>query len=111
MGVAKTAPENYFTLGPVDAVPEGSLKVFRVGERRVAVCRAGGQFYAIEDVCTHDDGPLGEGTLRGEEVECPRHGARFSVKTGAALSMPAVVPVKIYPVRVEGNNIQVAVGG
>jgi 3-phenylpropionate/trans-cinnamate dioxygenase ferredoxin component len=101
------AIEGFVTIAVRDQIPEGTLKVFHVGENRIAVSRVEGHFYAIEDICTHDEGPLGEGTLQGEEVECPRHGARFSVKTGAALSMPAVMPVKIYQVRVEGENVQV----
>ena len=63
----------------------------------------------MDDVCTHDGGPLGEGKLKDDEIECPRHGARFSVKTGAALSMPAVMAVRIYPVRLDGNEIMVQI--
>ncbi len=98
---------DFVTVASQDQIPEGTLKVFHVGHSRIAVSRVEGKFYAIDDICTHDDGPLGEGSLRGDEVECPRHSARFSVKTGAALSMPAVVPVKVYEVRVEGDNVQV----
>jgi 3-phenylpropionate/trans-cinnamate dioxygenase ferredoxin component len=100
-------PAQFVTVAKADQVPEGQLKVFRAAGARVAVCRLEGKFYAVEDVCTHDEGPLGEGTLRGEEVECPRHGARFNVKSGAAVSMPAVVPVKVFEVRVEGADLQV----
>jgi 3-phenylpropionate/trans-cinnamate dioxygenase ferredoxin subunit len=73
------------------------------------LCNVNGEYCAIEDVCTHDGAPLGNGRLRGEEIACPRHGARFNVKTGAALSMPAVVPVDTYPVKVEGNSILIEV--
>jgi len=90
-----------------DQIPAGTLKVFDVMEHRVAVSHVDGQFYAIEDVCTHDGGPLGEGVLEDSQVECPRHGARFDVKTGAALSMPAVVPVKVYEVKVDGQTVLV----
>ena len=83
------------------------MKVFRAQGRRIALSQVDGVFYAIDDLCTHDEGPLGDGALKGEEVECPRHGARFSVKTGAALRMPAVTPVKVHSVRVDGQNIQV----
>lgn len=101
------AHADFVTVALRNQIPEGTLKVFHVGDRRIAVSRVEGKFYAIDDICTHDDGPLGEGTLQGGEVECPRHGARFSVKTGVALSMPAVVPVKVYEVRVDGENVQV----
>ncbi len=83
------------------------MKVFRAQGRRIALSQVDGVFYAIDDLCTHDEGPLGDGALKGEEVECPRHGARFSVKTGAALRMPAVTPVKVHSVRVDGQHIQV----
>ena len=67
------------------------------------------EYYAIDDVCTHDGGPLDQGEVFDNEIECPRHGARFDVRTGKALTLPAVVPVKSYPVKVEGNDILVEV--
>jgi len=94
--VAKTAD-----IGP------GERDVFEVEDYWIAVFNVGGQYYAIEDVCTHDDGPLAEGELYGYEIECPRHGARFDIRTGAVLRMPAVVPVKWFPTRVENDEIQV----
>ena len=66
-----------------------------------------GQFYAVEDVCTHDGGPLGEGKLDGCELICPRHGARFDVRTGAATRMPAIEPAPTYAVRVEDGDVLV----
>ena len=86
-------------------IAPGQMRIVHAGGVRVALCNVDGAFYAIEDVCTHDDGPLGEGTLRGEVVECPRHGAQFDVKTGAVVRMPAVTPVRSFPVRVEGGEI------
>jgi 3-phenylpropionate/trans-cinnamate dioxygenase ferredoxin subunit len=104
---AAPAQTEFVAVGPSEGLTEGTLRVFPYRDTRVAVCRAGGALYAIEDLCTHDDGPLGEGTLRGDEVECPRHGARFSVKTGAALSMPAVAPVRVFEAREEGGRVLV----
>jgi 3-phenylpropionate/trans-cinnamate dioxygenase ferredoxin subunit len=66
-----------------------------------------GEFYAISDVCTHDNGPLVEGKLDGDCIICPRHGARFNVKTGAQ-TMPAFSPVPLYDVKIEGNDIFIA---
>ncbi len=97
----------FLTVARTDQVPEGTLKVFRVQGRRIAVSRVGGVFYAIDDLCTHDEGPLGDGALHGDEVECPRHGARFSVRTGAATRMPAVTPVVCHGVRVDGDQLQI----
>ena len=102
-----TTAGRFVTIAGVGDVPPGRLKVFKAEAHRVAVCQVDGRFYAVEDVCTHDAGPLGEGELHGEEVECPRHGARFNVKTGAAVTMPAVVPVKVYETRVEDGRLQV----
>ena len=75
----------------------------------VALFNVNGEYYAIEDVCTHDGAPLAHGRFRGEEISCPRHGARFNVKTGAALCMPAFEPVETYPVKVEATGIFIEV--
>jgi len=97
----------YFTVAQVSEIGPGQRDVFDVNETYVAVFNVGGVYYAIEDICTHDDGPLVEGDVEGFEIECPRHGARFDVRTGQATRMPAVEPVRWFPVRVEGNDIQV----
>ena len=90
-------------------IAPGQMRVVDVSGVRVAICNVDGTFYAIEDVCTHDDGPLGDGALNGDQVECPRHGGRFNVKTGRATRMPAIVPVRSFPVRVEGGDIYIEV--
>ena len=77
-------------------------------DQRLAVCNVEGEFYAIEDVCTHDGGSLDQGELEGEEIECPRHGARFDVRTGRATMMPAAMPVQTYAVRVDGDDLFVS---
>ena len=94
-------------LAAVGDVPEGQVRVFSAGGRSIALCNVGGTFYAVDNLCTHDNGPLGEGRLAGETVECPRHGARFDVKTGAVKALPAVRPIKTYPVQVEGEEVLV----
>ncbi len=72
----------WLTVARAGEVPEGQVKVVTLGGRRLALCNVNGQHYAIDDVCTHDGGPLDQGELDGEEIECPRHGARFDVTTG-----------------------------
>jgi len=67
-----------------------------------------GEFFAIYDVCTHDGGPLVEGELHGDVIVCPRHGARFDVKTGAVRTLPAYAPVPTYQVKTEGDEILIA---
>ena len=90
-------------------VPEGASRVFDLDTCRVALCKVQGRFYAIEDVCSHDDGPLGEGCLTEHEIECPRHGARFDVRSGQVTRMPAIAPVPIYPVKVEDGVVFVEI--
>lgn len=100
--MAETTNGRWFPVGPADQIQPGKPKVAQAGRIRVAVFRVDGDpsLYAIQDVCTHDDGPLAEGMQDGGEIECPRHGARFDVRTGAALCMPAVTPVPAFKTRV-----------
>jgi 3-phenylpropionate/trans-cinnamate dioxygenase ferredoxin subunit len=89
-------------------LPEGGKKLAEVDGRPIALFNVDGKFYAIDDVCTHDGGPLAEGQLNGCEIMCPRHGARFDVRTGKALCMPAVEPVAVHATEVRGDDIYVA---
>ena len=88
-------------------IPVGRSVIIRLDDVPVAVFHLDDGWYAIEDVCAHDGGPVAEGRLEGGVIECPRHGATFDLKTGAALSFPAVAPVSTYPVRVVGDDVQV----
>ncbi len=90
-----------------EEIPAGKVKVVDAKGRRLALANVGDSYHAVEDLCTHDGGPLGEGELAGDLVECPRHGARFNVKTGEAVTLPAVVPVKSFQVKINGNDILV----
>jgi 3-phenylpropionate/trans-cinnamate dioxygenase ferredoxin subunit len=98
---------HFVTVAQTTDIPPGEREVFDVEGYYIAVFNVGGTYYAIEDVCTHDDGPLADGELDGYEIECPRHGARFDIRTGKVLSMPAVIDVPWFPVRVDGDDIQV----
>jgi 3-phenylpropionate/trans-cinnamate dioxygenase ferredoxin subunit len=88
-------------------LPPGEWRAVDAEGARIVVFNLAGEYYALEDVCTHDGGQLTGGTVAGEEIVCPRHGARFSIKTGAALSAPAYEPTATFPVRVENGEIQV----
>src|SRR5437867_1185601 len=90
-------------------LPPGGKKLLDIDGRAVALFNVDGTFYAIDDVCTHDGGPLAEGQLHGCEIECPRHGARFDVRTGAALCMPAFKPVATHQMLVENGVVFVRV--
>jgi 3-phenylpropionate/trans-cinnamate dioxygenase ferredoxin component len=76
-----------------DEIQPGEMRTIEVDGDFVVVLNVAGQFYAVEDVCTHDGGPLGQGTLANGHIVCPRHGAHFDVRTGAALTLPAFEPV------------------
>ena len=94
----------------VDEVPVESLKAVRVDETEICLAHAeDGNFYAINDVCTHENFLLSAGELFELQVECPQHGSRFNLKTGAVTGLPAVIPTKVYPVTVDGNDIYVEV--
>jgi 3-phenylpropionate/trans-cinnamate dioxygenase ferredoxin subunit len=95
----------FIKIASVSDVPPGEARVFEAHGRRVAVCNKDGQVFAIDDRCTHDNGPLGEGELVDGEIECPRHGARFDIKTGKAMCLPAVGYVATYPVAVRDGEI------
>ena len=99
----------FITVCTTDELQPGQREVFGIGNHWVAVFNVGGQYHAIEDLCTHDDGPLADGELDEFEIECPRHGARFDIRNGKVLSPPALVDVPWYETRVEGDNVQVAV--
>jgi 3-phenylpropionate/trans-cinnamate dioxygenase ferredoxin subunit len=90
-----------------DEIAPGEKKIVEVDGVLVVVVNLAGEYYAIEDVCTHDGGPLGEGELAGHELICPRHGARFDVRTGEALTLPAFEAAPTYEVRVENGNVLV----
>jgi 3-phenylpropionate/trans-cinnamate dioxygenase ferredoxin subunit len=97
---------------PVEELPPGSVKIVYAGTIAVGVYNLGGEYYALEDRCSHDDGPLCEGDFDAEEgiAICPRHGANIDIRSGRALTLPAVESVETYPVRVEDGIIKVDVG-
>ena len=96
---------------PVEELPPGEVKIVRAGEIAIGVYNAGGELYAIEDRCSHDDGPLAEGDWDPEDLVaiCPRHGSRFDIRTGRALSLPAYLPVETFPVKVVDGVVKVFV--
>ena len=96
---------------PEDDLPPGTVKIVHAGEISVGVYNLGEGFYALEDRCSHDDGPLCEGEFDTEEgyAICPRHGAHVDIRSGRPLTLPAVFPVETFPVRVEDGMIRVDV--
>lgn len=102
--------ENMNELTPVsrvDALPSGERIHFDLGDDSVILFNINGEYYCIADLCTHDGGPLEDGELVDCQIECPRHGARFDIRTGKVTRLPATDPVPTYPVTVEDGIIYV----
>ncbi len=93
----------------VAALEAGRVYYVEAEGRSIAICPVGDKVYAIDDVCTHDGGALDQGWLDGNLVECPRHGARFDCITGRAVTLPAVRPVRTYPVTVEDGDVVIEI--
>jgi 3-phenylpropionate/trans-cinnamate dioxygenase ferredoxin subunit len=99
----------FVPVAKVADVPDPGKELVEVGDHLIALFHVDGKFYAIDDVCTHDGGPLAHGTLEDHTIACPRHGAKFDIRTGAALTMPATKPTASYEVKVEGDVVLVKV--
>jgi len=96
----------YVEIAPASELPNGERLFLEIEGKAIVIFNIADQFFAIGDICTHDDGPLGDGDLEGFNVVCPRHGGEFDVQTGKAVQMPAVVDIPAYPVRVVDGMIQ-----
>jgi 3-phenylpropionate/trans-cinnamate dioxygenase ferredoxin subunit len=99
----------YVEVSPVNELKNGERLFVEVGDRSLVIFNIAGDFFAIGDVCSHDDGPVGEGELEGFSIICPRHGAEFDIRTGKVMQLPAVVDIPAYPVRVVDGQIQVGI--
>lgn len=86
-------------------IGNGEMKAMNFGNETVCIINLGGGFYAINNICTHEGGPLNEGTLDNFEIECPWHGAKFDIRTGEVKAPPAERPVSIYQVKIQGDEI------
>ena len=96
--------------GPTENLRDGDAISIPVGRRMIAVVRSGDCYFAIEDICTHDGAQLTGGAIEGTEIICPRHGARFCLRTGEALSPPAYEPVRVFATKIEGGRLWVCAG-
>jgi 3-phenylpropionate/trans-cinnamate dioxygenase ferredoxin subunit len=99
----------YIPVASIDELKEGERLFIEIDEKPIVILNLTGQYYAIADVCSHDDGPVGEGTLEGFEIICPRHGARFDVRTGKVIALPAFIDIPAYPVRLVGDQIEIGI--
>ena len=99
----------YIKVADADDLEDPGKTVIDVNDRLLVLVKVNGLFYCIDDVCTHDDGPLSDGTLHGFDLICPRHGARFDVCSGKAKSLPAIRPTVSHEVKVENGAVFVKV--
>jgi 3-phenylpropionate/trans-cinnamate dioxygenase ferredoxin subunit len=108
----KELPEDqveFVAVAEVNEIPNGERIFVEIDEYNIVIFNIAGQLFAIGDVCSHDDGPVGEGEIEEYEIICPRHGARFDVRSGEVLSLPAIVDIPAYPVRERNGQIEVGV--
>lgn len=98
---------DFTTVAKLGDIPPSGKLCLEVEERFVVIVKIEDQFFCLDDVCTHDGGPLGEGELDDYCLTCPRHGAQFDVRTGAAVTMPATEPTVVHEIRVVGDELQV----
>lgn len=99
----------YIAICPDNELQNGERLFVEIGELQIVLFNIAGSFFAIADLCSHDDGPLGDGDLDDHQVVCPRHGARFDIRTGQVLSLPASEDIPAFPVVVEEGQIKISV--
>jgi 3-phenylpropionate/trans-cinnamate dioxygenase ferredoxin component len=98
---------DFVTVARLDDLADGAMRSVDIDGEMLILVRRGDAVYCLDDVCTHDGGSLSDGEYWDHQVKCPRHGARFDVRTGAALCMPATQPTRTHQVRIDNGNIQV----
>lgn len=98
--------DSFLKIAQAGEIPEGEARSFACGDSEVLVCKQNGEFFAVENMCSHARSPLDSGPLAKEfQVKCPLHGARFDVRNGKAMCLPAVMPIKTYAVEQRGEEI------
>jgi 3-phenylpropionate/trans-cinnamate dioxygenase ferredoxin component len=100
---------SWLPVAGVNDIKPGDYQQVDAGFMYVLICNVNGEYFAVEDRCTHDDASLAGGCLAGDNIVCPRHGATFCVRDGAVTAPPAYEPLQTFPVRVNGNNIEVEI--
>ncbi len=99
---------DFVVVAQVNEIKEGVVKVVRVGDAPIGLTKIEDEYFAFADVCTHDDGPVAEGELDEYIIECPRHGAKFDIRTGKVKQLPAVTPIPVYAVKIEDGAVWVS---
>lgn len=112
MHAEPTNPMNNFlfvNVASIEELPQGERLFLEINQMAIVIFNMAGNLYAVEDRCTHEEVPLGDGDLIGYHIACPRHGARFDVRDGKAVSLPATEDVRTFPVRVVEGQIQIGI--
>ncbi len=99
----------FVEIAPASELPTGERLFVELAGKMIVLFNIAGEYFGIADVCSHDDGPVGEGDLAGYTITCPRHGAQFDVRSGAVLQMPAVVDIPAYPVQVRDGKLFIGI--
>ena len=102
------AEPTFVTVASTSDLAPGEMMYVEVGDEPVCLINLDGGFYALSDICTHEEASLSDGEIAGDEIECPLHGGAFDIRTGAPVAFPVVVPVETFSVRVVGDDVQVA---
>lgn len=106
-----SAQFTFYRVTPVEDYPEGERVFLEIDGHPIVIFMLKGEYIATGDVCTHDGGEIGNGELDGEEIICPRHGARFNIRSGKAVALPAVTDIPVYPVRVVDGFLEIGIPG
>jgi len=96
----------FVEIAPLNQLPPGERLFAEVGGRSIVIFNIAGKLFAIGDVCSHDNGPVGDGDIDDDEIICPRHGARFDLRSGKATSLPAIIDIPAYPLRINNDMIE-----
>jgi len=99
----------FMEIAPASELPNGERLFVEIEGKPIVIFNIAEQLFSIADVCSHDDGPVGEGDIEGYNITCPRHGAEFDVRTGKVMQMPAVVDIPAYPVKIVDGMIQLGI--
>ena len=100
----------FVKVASISEIPAGEMKIIEIDGQEIAIANLNGEFVAFQNECTHRGGPLGEGILIGDVVECPFHAGQFNVRSGEVVSAPPTEPIATYPVQVEGDDVKVDKG-
>ena len=103
------SPITFFPICKVRELKPGERLSLEIGGHPVVIINQDGEYFALDDVCTHDDGLLGDGEVEDHEIICPRHGARFDLRTGEATALPAVSGIHIYPIRIVDDHLEIGI--